>query len=201
MGKSLQHVTQRKQKRGGTPGGKPISHARSLGEARKRRNQVEAIWESFPEGLIACDRHQKIVRINAAARKLFEVVSKTQCQGRNHQHFLTSYISSDEQLPCASREQWLMNLALAGTTGAGLPEQMLLHLPSGRKISVTVRTFPVSAHRCDTEETVSVFHWWQAISRKLAETIKRECGVNYHPTHRREGIIWDIIHTPTKSHL
>nr|WP_040445327.1 ATP-binding protein [Ktedonobacter racemifer] len=120
---------------------------------------MEAIWELFPEGLIACDRHQSIVRINAAARALFEVGSETQCQGRNYQQFLTSYIRSDEQLPSVSREQWLTNLALAGETGAYSPAQMLLHLPSGRKISVTVRSFPVGAHGRDPEETISVFHY------------------------------------------
>ncbi|GHO58188.1 ATP-binding protein [Ktedonobacter robiniae] len=165
MGKRLQHVTQCKPKRGRTPGGKPIPHARPLGEARKRLNQLEAIWESFPEGLIACDRNQKIVQINATARKLFEVGSEAQCQGRDYQQFLKHYIRSDEQPPCAPSEQWLMNLALAGTTGASLPEQtLLLDLPSGRKISVTVHTFPVSAQERDTEETVSIFHCGDEIS-------------------------------------
>ncbi|WP_307811179.1 PAS domain-containing protein [Ktedonospora formicarum] len=41
--------------------------------------QLKAIWESFPEGLIVCDRNQKILRINAAARTLFEVASEAQC--------------------------------------------------------------------------------------------------------------------------
>ncbi|WP_040447323.1 ATP-binding protein [Ktedonobacter racemifer] len=168
MGKSSHHVTQRKQKRGGTSAGKSIPHSRSLRitpHDQMQLRQLKAVWESFPEGLIAYDRNQKIVRINAAARKLFEVASEAQCQGRDYQQFLTSYIRSDEQPPCAPSEQWLMNLALAGTTGAGLPEQtLLLHLPSGSKISVTVRSFPVSAQGRDTEETVSVFHCGDEIS-------------------------------------
>ncbi|GHO56400.1 ATP-binding protein [Ktedonobacter robiniae] len=148
-------------------GGKSIPHSRPLRitpHDQMQLHQLKAIWESFPEGLIACDHNQKVVRINAAARTLFEVGSEAQCQGRDYQQFLTSYIRSDEQPPCAPSEQWLMNLALAGTTGAGLPEQMLLHLPSGRKISVTVRTFPVSAQGHDTEETVSIFHCGDEIS-------------------------------------
>ncbi|GHO46441.1 PAS domain-containing protein [Ktedonospora formicarum] len=158
MGKSLQHVTQHKPKRDGAPGGKPITHARSLGGAHKQRNHLEAIWESFPEGLIACDRHQRIVRINAAACRLFEVGSESQYQGRNYQQFLTSYIRSDEQPSCVSGEQWLLNLVLAGATGAGLQAQTLrLHLPSGRTILVTVRSFSVSDQERDVEETVSVF--------------------------------------------
>ncbi|EFH89203.1 ATP-binding protein [Ktedonobacter racemifer] len=157
MGKSLQHVTQRKQRRGGMSRGKPVPHARPLRGTHKRLNQVEALWESFPEGLIACDRNQKIIRINAAACKLFEVGSEAQCQGRDYQQFLTSYIRSDEQPPCAPSEQWLMNLALVGITGACSPAQaLLLHLPSGRTISVTVRSFSASDQERDVEETVSV---------------------------------------------
>ncbi|GHO47765.1 histidine kinase dimerization/phospho-acceptor domain-containing protein [Ktedonospora formicarum] len=145
--------------------GKHFPHARPLEEARQRLNQLEAIWESFPESLIVCNHNQAIVRINAAARKLFEVSSEAQCQGRDYQQFLTSYIRPDEQPPCASSEKWSMNLALAGTAGADLPEQtLLLHLPSERKVSVTVRTFPVSAQGRDTEETVSIFHWGDKIS-------------------------------------
>lgn len=159
MGKRLHHIEQRKQKRRGTPGGKPIPSARSLGGVRTRRNRVEAIWESFPEGLIACDRHQRIVRINAAARKLFEVGSQARYQGRDYQQFLTSYLRADEQPPVVLREQWLMNLALAGTPGACSPAQMLLlRLPSGRTISVTVHSFSVSAHGRSTQEIISVFH-------------------------------------------
>jgi len=157
VSKSLPHVAQRKQKRGGTPGGKSIPHARSLGGTRqdlRQCTQLKAIWESFPEALIAYDRHQKITRINAAACKLFEVGSQAQCQGRDYQQFLTSYIRSDEQPPLVSREQWLMNLVFAGQTGACSPALTLLHLPSGRKISVTVRSFPVGDQGRDTEGTV-----------------------------------------------
>src|SRR5260370_26373765 len=50
-----------------------------------------------------------------------------------------------------------MNLALAGRTGACSPAQtLLLHLPSGHTISVTVRSFLVSDQERDVEETVSV---------------------------------------------
>ncbi|EFH86115.1 ATP-binding protein [Ktedonobacter racemifer] len=160
MGKSLHHVTQREQKRERTPGGTSISHARSLKVSSQRMmqlNQLEIIWESFPEGLIACDRNQKIVRINAAARKLLEVVSEAQCQGRDYQHFLTHYLRSDEQPPCVPSEQWLMNLVLAGTTGADLPNQtLLLRLPSGRKTPVSVRSFPAGDQMRNVEETVFI---------------------------------------------
>ena len=174
MGKILQHVRPRKPKQGGMPGGKPIPHSRSLRGAHKQFNQLEAIWESFPEGLIACDRNQRIVWINAAARKLFEVGSETQYQGKDYQQFLIPYIHSDEQPPFMSREQWLMNLVIAGETGASLPTQaLLLHLPSERKISVMVRSFSVGDQGRDTEATVLVFHYWHEIShlQRVHETM------------------------------
>lgn len=173
MGKRLHHVTQREQKRGRTPGGTSISHARSLkitSQHMVQLNQLEVIWESFPYGLIACDRNQRIVRINAAACKLLEVVSEAQCQGRDYQHFLTRYLRSGEQSLCFSSEQWLMNLALAGTTGGDLPKQtLLLHLPSGREIPVSVRSFPAGDQERNVEETVFVIqeftHARQEVSR------------------------------------
>ncbi|WP_236600497.1 histidine kinase dimerization/phospho-acceptor domain-containing protein [Ktedonobacter sp. SOSP1-85] len=160
MGKSLHHVTQRKQERGGgISGGKPIPHSRPLKGAHTQLNRAEAIWESFPEGLIACDRNQKIVQVNAAACKLFEVASEGQCQGRDFRQFLEHYIHSDELSPFVSREQWLMNLVPAGKAGASSPEQtLLLALPSGRKVFATVRSFPVADQERDMEEIVFVFH-------------------------------------------
>jgi PAS domain-containing protein len=34
--------------------------------------QLESSFESFPDGVIACDGEGQILQINAAARKLFE---------------------------------------------------------------------------------------------------------------------------------
>ncbi|GHO42261.1 sensor histidine kinase [Ktedonospora formicarum] len=159
MDKSLHHVTQRKLEQGGMPEEKPIPHFRPLEGAHKQLSRVEAIWESFPDSLIACDHNQKIVRINTAARKLFEVPSEAQCQGKDSQQFLEHYIHSDEQSPFISSGQWLMNLVLTGKAGTNSPEQtLLLDLPSGRKIFVTVRSFPVVDQESSTEEIVFVFH-------------------------------------------
>lgn len=163
MGKRSQHAIPRKPKRGRISGGQSIPDARSMkGDTPQRMmqlNQLEAIWESFPEGLIVRDRNQKIVRINAAARKLFEVATEAQCQGRDYPHFLKHYLCSDEQPSCVSAEHWLMSLALAGTTGAGVPENtpLLLHLPSGSKIAVTARTFSMGNQERGMKATISVF--------------------------------------------
>ncbi|EFH87795.1 putative PAS/PAC sensor protein [Ktedonobacter racemifer DSM 44963] len=170
MDKSSHHVTQRKQQQSGTPAEESVPHSRPLHGAHKPLNRVEALWESFPDGLIACDRNQKIVRINTAACTLFEVTSEAQCQGRDYQQFLTHYIRSDEQSPFVASGQWLMNLVLAGRAGASTPEQtLLLDLPSGRKVSVTVRSFPVVDQERGSEEIIFVFqeltYYSQAVSR------------------------------------
>ncbi|WP_201389037.1 ATP-binding protein [Ktedonobacter sp. SOSP1-85] len=170
MDKSSHHVTQRKQQQGRTPAGESVPHARPLRGAHMQLNRLKATWEFFPDSLIACDRNQKVVRINAAARKLFEVGSETQCQGRDYQQFLKHYIRSDEQSPFVASGQWLMNLALAGKAGASPPEQtLLLDLPSGRKISVSVRSFPVIDQERGIEEIIFVFqelaYYSQAVSR------------------------------------
>ena len=162
MGKSSYHATPRKLKRGETPAGKPIPHSRSLRITpydQMQLHRLKAAWESFPDSLIACDHNQKIVRINAAACKLFEVTSEAQCQGKDYQQFLKHYIHADEHSPCGSSGQWLMSLFLVGKAGTSSPEQtLLLHLPSGRKISVTVRSFPVVDQERNMEEIVFVFH-------------------------------------------
>ncbi|GHO60543.1 GAF domain-containing protein [Ktedonobacter robiniae] len=114
---------------------------------------------------MACDHNQKIVRINAAACKLFEVASEAQCQGKDYQQFLKHYLHSGEPLPSVASGQWLMYLALAGKAGASPPEQaLLLDLPSGRKISVSVRSFPVVDQERGMEEIVFVFQERTAIS-------------------------------------
>ncbi|HEX4713339.1 MAG TPA: histidine kinase dimerization/phospho-acceptor domain-containing protein, partial [Ktedonobacteraceae bacterium] len=165
MGNRSHYVLPHKPKHGGMPGGKSIPRARSMGRAHKRFNQVEAIWEASPDGLIACNRNQSIVRINPAARTLFEVGSETQYQGRDFRQFLTPYIRADEQPPFVSGEPWLTNLARAYETGASSPAQpLLLHLPSGRKAPVTVHSFPVGEHGRHPEKTILVFHGWPEIS-------------------------------------
>ena len=128
-------------------------------------HQLKAVWESFPDSLIVCDRNQKIVRINATACNLFEVASEAQCQGKDYKQFLKHYIHSGEPLPSVASGQWLMYLALAGKAGASPPEQvLLLDLPSGRKISVSVRSFPVVDQERGMEEIVFVFQERTAIS-------------------------------------
>jgi PAS domain-containing protein len=79
MEKRPQHVTPSKQRSGLTPARKHVPRSRLLKAMQKRImpfNQSETILEALPDSVIACDREGKILRINAAARKLFEVSSE-----------------------------------------------------------------------------------------------------------------------------
>src|ERR1700737_2762551 len=106
MNKRPQHVTRRTQKRGvmsamrHAPRSLPLKAATRRKKARQGMmpcNQLEAIFACLPESVIVCNREGKILRINAAALKLFEVPSEDQCRGTFYQQFLQHYTRSDEQ--------------------------------------------------------------------------------------------------------
>ncbi len=66
-------------------------------QAAQRRiipsSQFEAIFHKLPDGIVICDHERKILRINAAALKLFEVPSESFCI-RGILPALTSYLST-----------------------------------------------------------------------------------------------------------
>src|SRR6266851_5293684 len=65
--------------------------AKEVQERITPSNQLECIFESLPDSVIACDGEGKILRANAAALKLFEVPSEDLCQGMDYQEFLHRY--------------------------------------------------------------------------------------------------------------
>src|SRR2546421_7455389 len=115
-------------------------------------NQVEYLFESLPDSVITCDREGKILRANAAARKLFEVPSEDLCRGKDYQQFLHRYSMGDEPQQAISLEPWLMSLVVDGEAVS------MLQLPSGRKVYVTRCSFPLLDARKQPVGTVSVFH-------------------------------------------
>src|SRR5258708_20169504 len=70
--------------------------AKEVQERITPSNQLECIFESLPDSVIACDGEGKILRADAAALKLFEVPSEALCQGRDCQEFLHRYTMGDE---------------------------------------------------------------------------------------------------------
>src|SRR5258708_18532384 len=122
-------------------------------------SQLEYIFNTLPDGVIACDREGKILRINAAALKLFEVASESLCRGTPYHQFLHHYELGDEQQRALSLEPWLMSLVLDGEATTWLQEGILvLQVPSGRKIYVDIRYLPVLDAQKHGVATVYVFH-------------------------------------------
>lgn len=164
MGKSSQYVTQSKKRPGTTPARKHVPCSTPLKGRQKASipcNQLESIFESLPDSVIACDQERKIIWINAAALKLFEVPSEGRWQGTSFQQFLQNYelYDEDEQHQSISPEPWLMNLVIDDKVASRSPENtLMLHLPSGRKVDVNLRCLPRFDSQKRAVGAVFVFH-------------------------------------------
>ena len=118
----------------------------------------ESIYEALPHGVIACDRAGNIVCINAAALKLFEVTSEPLWRGTSYQQFLQQYEMGDEQQRALSLESWLMSLLIDDEAASATQEAIIvLQVPSGQKVYVTIRCSPVLDAQQHAVGTVSVF--------------------------------------------
>jgi signal transduction histidine kinase len=125
----------------------------TIQEARLLTNQLDGIFETWGESVIACDREGKILHLNAAARTLFEVASASLYRGTDCQQFLHSYQRSDEQPPALSLEPWLMSLFSDAEETTGQQEAIvLLRMPSGREIYANIRCFSVSLPMPDAQQ-------------------------------------------------
>lgn len=106
-------------------------------EAQENRGQLEDIFNALQDGVIACDLEGKILRINAAALKLFEVASESLYKGRSYHRFLHSYQMGNGLI---SLEPWLMSLVLEGEASTWMQQEPIaLQVRSGRKIYVNIR--------------------------------------------------------------
>ena len=135
----------------------------AIQEAILLANQLEGIFETLGESVIACDREGKILHINAAALTLFEVASASLCRGTGYQQFLHSYQRGDEQPPALSLEPWLMSLFSDGEEATSQQESIIvLQVPSGRKVYAKMRCLSVSLPTPDAQQqaiaTIYVFH-------------------------------------------
>src|SRR5258708_4231105 len=135
----------------------------AIQEAILLANQLEGIFETLGESVVACDREGKILHINAAALTLFEVASASLCRGTGYQQFLHSYQRGDEQPPALSLEPWLMSLFSDGEEATSQQEAIIvLQVPSGRKVYAKMRCLSVSLPTVDAQDqagaTIYVFH-------------------------------------------
>jgi len=119
----------------------------------------EWIYDAFPHGVIACDHVGNIVRINAAALKLFEGAATSLWNGTSYQQFLHRYTGEAQQQPAPALEPWLMSIVIDEETAASPQEEtMVLQVSSGRKVYVNIRCSPVLDAQQHTVGTVYVFH-------------------------------------------
>ena len=61
------------------------------------RNYLEKVFDTFPESIIISDLDGKIMYLNTAAFRLFEVSSEACYKGASFQQFLQSYQMDDRQ--------------------------------------------------------------------------------------------------------
>jgi signal transduction histidine kinase len=128
-------------------------------EERTQCDRLESIFESLPDSVIVCDQEGKIVQLNAAALKLFEVTSSAHWKGTSYQQFLQSYEPCDEQQCPIPPESWLRNHVSDNGAGSHSPEKtLILYLPSGQKVSVDFWCFSVFDSKKDVVGTASIFH-------------------------------------------
>src|SRR5258708_12243816 len=170
----------------------------AIQEAILLANQLEGIFETLGESVIACDREGKILHINAAALTLFEVASASRCRETCCQQFLHSYQIGDEQPPALSLEPWLMSLISDGEEATGQQEAIIaLQVPSGRKVYAKLRclsvSLPMPAAVHQAVATIYVFH-----------DITRRYGKALHLHRVREAVLRlqkAIPHLPEQIHF
>ncbi len=122
-------------------------------------NQLECIFDTVADSIIACDGEGKISRINAAALKLFEVASEPLCRGTLYQQFLHHYQMGEEQQRALSLEPWLMSLLTDGEATSSLQEEtIVLEVPSGRKVYINMCSLPMLDEQKHAVGMVYVLH-------------------------------------------
>jgi PAS domain-containing protein len=122
-------------------------------------NQLECIFDALPDSVFACDCEGKILRINAAALKLFEVASEALCRGTLYQQFLHHYEMGEEQQRALSLEPWLMSLIIGGEAASNPQEETnVLQVPSGQKVYVNICSIPMLDEQKQAAGTVYAFY-------------------------------------------
>jgi signal transduction histidine kinase len=140
----------------------PREEAMKANEAHQRimlPQQLAWFFESLPDGVIACDDEGQILQINAAARKLFEVPSLALYRETSYHQFLQHHQPGDQQQQAIALEPWLMSLLIdEEATSSRQEEPIVLLVPSGRKVYVTIRCSSVLDAQQHALGTAYVFH-------------------------------------------
>ncbi|GHO88097.1 sensor histidine kinase [Dictyobacter formicarum] len=167
MGKSQRHVVQRKQRPDVTSARKHGIRSTPLKVTAKPRaaqnetvlfRQLEAIFAVLPDGVVACDQDGKILRLNAAALRLFEVSSEARYRGRDYRDFLAYYTLCNEQQRPIFPEAWLRTPSSEEATSSPPEQTLMLQTPSKRRVAMNVSCSPVLDAQKHVRGMVAVFH-------------------------------------------
>lgn len=164
MGKSQQYVRRGKQKPKLRAARKHIPRSPRVKPCERPNEtvllqQLEEIFASLPENIIVCDGEGKILRLNAAALKLFEMPSELQCRGRDYYEFLTPYARCHEQQRPIPPEPWLGSPWEKEEAPPHPSETVMsLQVPSGQRIVVKRSCSPVRDMQKQVWGMVCVFH-------------------------------------------
>ncbi|MBO0792272.1 MAG: PAS domain-containing sensor histidine kinase [Ktedonobacteraceae bacterium] len=128
-------------------------------------HQIEGIFASLPVSILVCDRAGKILRVNAAALKLFDVPSESRWQGRPFQEFFQHYQLRSEQQHPISPESWLTPPDEAATPDER-GQMIILGTPSGRETCLHLLSSPLLDEQLQSIGTIFVFHKVSSFYRK-----------------------------------
>lgn len=121
--------------------------------------QGETIFTFLSESALVCDQKGKILRINIAALKFFDIYAEIQWRGKTVQAFLEQYSMYDEQQLPFSAKQWITYSLIQQEVICNPPETFItLGLPSGQRVAVTLSYSPLYDEQKRVSGMVIVFH-------------------------------------------
>ena len=122
-------------------------------------DQREAVFASIPDGIIVFDLKGKILWVNPAALRLFELTSKDLPQGAScHQLIRHLKIYDEDRRPISSKH-WPISQTICGDIVSGAQEDtVVIRVPSGREMNVIISCAPVWDAQRHRSGTVCVIH-------------------------------------------
>lgn len=128
-------------------------------EVMEPASQLEAVFVSMPNGVMVYDLEGKILRMNPAALTLFEIASENLYKGKSYRQFVRRYKIHDEKQHSISLKHWKISRVIRGDTALGAQEDtVMIRLPSGQSMYVTISCAPVFDPQHHQLGTVCVFH-------------------------------------------
>ena len=106
------HAKKGSRQSGIPPAKRPVSRSQSHAAPEKpvSLSQQEAVFASLPDAALVCDRDDKLLCMNDAALKLFEVSPARPWLGISYREFLQHYTWCDEQQRPILLAPWLLSL-------------------------------------------------------------------------------------------